>query len=378
MGKVFFNLKKNNKGVSLVEVLVTVAMVVIIAGPLINSFLNARSVNSNARVIQNGTIVAQDTAEEFVALPLEQLLAVYNDKLDTDAMATQSGVYIFEDIEVDGANGEKFYVDVKLDSNTYLAGNANSKIEVNNVKLPEMSSLYGSDAVMLYKYYTAEDENLKELFKDKLSQTILDNLYSFSQKRFLSKETNILIQRNYNSTVGKYDYDVSFTMHYYYDSGTEDEEVIVTNGKDDIMLAPSQEHVMYLVCPIFDLCSTNDIYNDVCYASDIINIDFVDNCADEYKDKNVYFYLAEQKAKNLNLSYNTKPQKLRDNKIKVEGSVLSLYDDTASKFKFYTNVGNPDDKGLTYTDKDSGVALYDMTIKVKHKDKVVAEFSATK
>ena len=114
--------KRNNKGVSLIEVLVTIAMIIILAGPLINSFLNSRIVNSNARLIQNGTTVAQDMAEKFKTIPIEQLCSTYAyEKNDS------TGVYTFKDIAVEGPNKEKFLVDVTLDPNAYKVGNEDKK-----------------------------------------------------------------------------------------------------------------------------------------------------------------------------------------------------------------------------------------------------------
>lgn len=383
MGKLFFGLKKNNKGVSLVEVMVTIAMVVIIAGPLINSFLNAKGVNSNARVIQNGTIVAQDTIEKFGSLSVEQLSALYSDNLDSDAMSTQPGVYIFKDISVTGANGEAFLVDVTLDANTYADGD-DGKPKFNNVKLPAMSSLYGSDSFMLYKYYVAMDEKLKELFNGKISNTNeYENLYG-AYRKYLSKKTNIEIICRYDNVKRNYFYNIKLEMIYNY-KGTEVKE---TKAIDDIMYTAEQDHSIYLVCPIFDLCSTDERVGNFYYATDKINIKFINNCDDELK-QDLHFYLVEQDANHLNSSTLYRKFKLNNLTIQNEADVTRRLSDSdasefleAMNFKLYTNIEGTSDEGakngLTYTDKTSGVALYDMTVKVKHKDKTVAEFSVAK
>ena len=374
MGKVFYNVKKNNKGVSLVEVLVTVAIVVILAGPLINSFLNARSVNSNARVIQNGTIVAQDTAEEFGALSLEQLLTTYASNLKGDLdTAKQNGLYTFEDIEVSGANGETFKVDVTLDASTYTTG-ANNKIQVNNVNLPEMSSLYGSDAVMLYTYYTKVDENLKDMFSGKLDATTLSNLYNAAYRQKLSKETDINISCSYSS--GKYRYNIELIMMYHYKrSETDIVTVIEKKEIDDVVYTADQDHIMYLVCPVFDLCTRN-VTGNISYATDMININYTYTGADDAR-KDLYFYIAQQEAKNL--LYNTKKQVIHPDRINltVDSLIRNPYDNDTN-FRLYTNINGDETKSLTHTDKNSGIALYDMKVKVKYKDKVIAEFSTAK
>ena len=376
MEKLFFKIKKNNEGVSLVEVLVTIAMILIIAGPLINSFLNAKSVNSNARVIQNGTIVAQDVAEEFEALPLEQLCVVYKDKMDKKAMEDNPGTYVFKDIEVEGANGESFYVDITLDPSTYSA-TGGDKNQLNNVAVPGMSSLYSSNSIMLYKHYVAADENLKELFGTKLDATTLNNLYNSAYRRNLSKETEIRVNCSYNSTTKKYDYDIKMTMTYSYKkSATDIVKAQEVRAIDDVIYTAEQEHNIYLVCPIFDLLTTDTTYG-VCHATDKINILYNYTGSDDAK-KDVNFYLAQQDAKNL--SHTTRSQKMKLENITFNSLSLEFYNESATNFKLYTNIegSGTSIKGLTETGKDSGIALYEMNVKVKHKDKVVAEFTSAK
>ena len=70
--------KLNNKGVSLVEILVTVVIVALLSSPIINSFLQTMSVNSNARLMQNGTAVAEDTAELFKVFDVDALVETYS------------------------------------------------------------------------------------------------------------------------------------------------------------------------------------------------------------------------------------------------------------------------------------------------------------
>ena len=382
MGKLFFRIKKNNEGVSLVEVLVTIAMILIIAGPLINSFLNAKSVNSNARVIQNGTIVAQDVAEEFEALPIEQLTAaaLYGGNLDSDAMASNPGTYVFKDIEVIGANNEKFYVDVTLDPTPYSLPSGD-KNQVNNVSIPGMSSLYASDAIMLYKYYTSADEGLKELFGSRLYPEELSQLYNSAYRRNLSKRTEIRVNCRYDSDTRKYDYDVKLTMTYSYKrTATEIITAQEIKAIDDVMFTGEQEHNIYLVCPIFDLLST-ETYGD-CYATDKIDLLYNYTGPDAAK-KDVHFYLVEQTAKNL--INDTRNQKLKLENISYNTLPLSMgtynYNNTNTHFKIHTNIAGGSSanlQGITYTDKTSGIAMYEMMVQVKHKDKVVAEFKSAK
>ncbi len=57
------SLKKNNKGVTLVEVLVAVAILVAVTVPLLNSFVSVAKVNAKSNRTQNATGVAQNIFE---------------------------------------------------------------------------------------------------------------------------------------------------------------------------------------------------------------------------------------------------------------------------------------------------------------------------
>ena len=248
MVKIFLKLKKNNKGVSLVEVLVTLAVVVIMAGPLINGFLNAMGVNSNARTIQNGTTVGQDLVEEFEALPVEQLCGIYEEYLPEDFLATyeEGDILTFTGIPVDGPNGEEFEVDITLDPTAYNADG--DKLNVNNVELPGMSSLYASNSIMLYKDYVDADDDLKNLFAAAgLETDILENLNTNAQRQKMSKATNITVTCTYNDVSDKYDYDIKMEMNYSYKrSATNIVTVTEERLVEDMIFDGDQTHTIYL------------------------------------------------------------------------------------------------------------------------------------
>lgn len=384
MVKIFLKLKKNNKGVSLVEVLVTLAVVVIMAGPLINGFLNAMGVNSNARTIQNGTTVGQDLVEEFEALPVEQLCGIYEEYLPEDFLATyeEGDILTFTGIPVDGPNGEKFEVDITLDPTAYNADG--DKINVNNVELPGMSSLYASNSIMLYKDYVDADDDLKNLFAAAgLETDILENLNTNAQRQKMSKATNITVKCTYNDVSDKYDYDIEMEMSYSYKKSATD-VVTVTEERlvEDMIFDGDQTHTIYLVCPVFDIYTWASV-GGVSYATDSINIEYVYHGMPEDK-KDVYFYLAEQEVNNKthpNIRQRINPTNV---KVKELETVYSITDaskkfDRESTIMLNTNIGK-DTADLTYVNQVSGIALYDMDVQVRlaGDSKVIAEFTSSK
>lgn len=385
MVKIFLKLKKNNKGVSLVEVLVTLAVVVIMAGPLINGFLNAMGVNSNARTIQNGTTVGQDLVEEFEALPVEQLCGIYEEYLPEDFLATyeEGDILTFTGIPVDGPNGEKFEVDITLDPTAYNADG--DKINVNNVELPGMSSLYASNSIMLYKDYVDADDDLKNLFAatGEFDNDILENLNTNAQRQKMSKATNITVKCTYNDVSDKYDYDIEMEMSYSYKKSATD-VVTVTEERlvEDMIFDGDQTHTIYLVCPVFDIYTWASV-GGVSYATDSINIEYIYHGMPEDK-KDVYFYLAEQEVNNKthpNIRQRINPTNV---KVKELETVYSITDaskkfDRESTIMLNTNIGK-DTADLTYVNQVSGIALYDMDVQVRlaGDSKVIAEFTSSK
>ena len=385
MVKVFSKFKKNNKGVSLVEVLVTLAMVVIMAGPLINSFLNAMGVNSNARTIQNGTTVAQDLMEEFEVLPIEQLCVLYGEYLPEGYEDEE--VYAFTGIPIEGPNGEDFLVDITLDPTSYQAGG--DKINVNNVQLPGMSSLYASDSIMLYSDYVAADNDIKNLFVSTgaLQQADIDAIDTETGRRRISKYTHIFVQCDYVNE--KYYYDIDMTMTYIYDSEHSGTVSVSESRKiEDVVFTAEQTHNIYLVCPVFDIYTWAPL-GGVSYGTDSINIEYKYMGLRPEDKKDVYFYLAEQEAMKYGTSVRQriKPERVFVTENSLDYSIThaskTREDNRVTTIMLNTNIGKSDSQlqyDLTYVNKVTGNALYDVNVQVRlaRDNKVIAEFSSSK
>ena len=61
---------KQNMGFSLVEVLVTLALISVLSIPLIQTFINPARVNGKAKSMQNATDIAQSISEYLAGLYL--------------------------------------------------------------------------------------------------------------------------------------------------------------------------------------------------------------------------------------------------------------------------------------------------------------------
>ena len=371
----------DNRGVSLVEILATVAIIAIISTPLINSFINAIKVNGQARIIQNGTSVAQDMAEVFKVFEVEQLVKNYEDQGVEVIYDETTGKYTFSNIAVEGADGEDFLVTVELDPTTYAGGLESDKLQVNDVNLPVFSGLYGSDCVMLYRQYASFDEQLMEIFAGTtLDDNIVKNINTDAERRKITKSTDIIVNCDYNSNSEKYFYDIRLNMTYTYDYGVS---VTVTKSMEK-SYSGDEIHNIYMICPIFDKYSigfggTEEFF----YNSDKINItyNYTGNIDNEH---DLYFYIAEQQATNIGYDAG-KLMRINPRNLYINGVDYTMYNTESERLKVYTNIGDKDTTfsnsyDLTYGDYNTGIALYEMNVTVTEEGSTdtVATFTTTK
>lgn len=423
------NLKKrklNNKGLSLVEILVTVVIIALISAPVINSFMQAIQVNANARTIQNGTSIAQDTAEYFKAVDIESLIALYGGGANKEntlqdwvisnekdgntveiSYTENTGVYKFSGIPVKGADGEDFIVDVTLDPSSYDANNLESdKIKVNGILLPSFSSLNRSDGIMLYRQYAGPDETLKDLFKGKLGSNetaILSNIENYKERKNVKKSALIDIDCTYDGG-NNYTYDIKLIITYTYGNQATGSQTTVQATKYlEKTFSQGEVKTIYMLCPIFDIYTIGG-------ATDTIHIDFsYTGSAKQVKSDNfIYFYLAEQDMKridtstgirtdqrqrlnmnNVTISYSTRNDSSQGfNTPYVNMTYTDFMDDMDSEnifFKLYSNVGKSDNDingeySLTYNPENESQSIYNMevSVKLKGKDDIIATFNSAK
>ena len=247
-----------------------------------------------------------------------------------------------------------------------------------------MSSLYGSNSVMLYKQYVAFDDKLKELFAGKLDEDIVNNIYQPAYRKYVSKRTDIDINRTFNTALNKFEYDITMTMKYTYFDVTNVAEAVETRYIEDITFSATEAHNMFLICPVFDLYTYDPQLYGNSYCTDLIDIEYV--FSDDYVNV-VNFYIAEQNSKNQRAEYASYNQKIDPMNVRVNTCALSTFrvnNNTQDPYlKLYTNVGVltdsiTDSTDLTYIAENTGNELYTMTVKVKLDDKVVADFTSAK
>lgn len=82
------NMRKDNKGMTLVEIMAAITILAVITFPFLNSFLASARNNQKARELLRATTVAQNLMESMEAFPLEEICTRMNQE------AAISGIYL--------------------------------------------------------------------------------------------------------------------------------------------------------------------------------------------------------------------------------------------------------------------------------------------
>ena len=70
--------ERNNSGFTLVELMIAIAILGVIVGPFMHSFVTAARTNAKAQQIQNATMLATNLMEEVKANDMEDLAFQFN------------------------------------------------------------------------------------------------------------------------------------------------------------------------------------------------------------------------------------------------------------------------------------------------------------
>ena len=140
---------KNNKGFSLVELLVSIAILAIVIGPILNNFVTAVRVNAKARRVQNETNLMQSIAEDVKFKSILDIATIYNDNTIVDGEKTTYTKKIMKD-------GKHIY-DVRLtfDKGVYK-GVSPEPWNYNDFKMPIISDVNETKNVIAAESYETD------------------------------------------------------------------------------------------------------------------------------------------------------------------------------------------------------------------------------
>lgn len=352
--------KLDNKGFSLVEVIVAIVIVALVATPILGSFATSSRVNAKAKILQDATDVAQYAAELIKAQSVADLGGV---TIDTDAVGVWSGIIGDKEDEYknryfEGASGERFYVTFELNSEKYSAVSGATTNTVNDSKIPEIANLYTGGNIVAFEEFRKMDTQMKN-------------------RGYTSKVTDLNITvMNMPMQAGVFSYDIKLVMTYSKASGSETKTISL--GEYVVKTDLNEELAgIYLIYPSY--CRNGGATGE---STDVININYTQNAAYSYMgandvDVNVFFVWQEVADEdypgisghymqlnpgNINVSNPTDPN--------ITGEVV-----------LHSNVPTTvSSKSLTEGEKNN-ISIYELTITVR-KDSptgdIITTFTTTK
>lgn len=109
-------MKNNERGYTLIELIVAITILAIIAIPLMHGFVTAAKTNAKAREIEQATTVARNTMEKIEATPIEELLKGIEPHKERDELGNVEGLrydLVYEEVVEDGV---AYRVNVRIDN----------------------------------------------------------------------------------------------------------------------------------------------------------------------------------------------------------------------------------------------------------------------
>ena len=343
-------IRKQNMGFSLVEVLVTLALISVLSIPLIQTFVNSARMNGKAKSMQNATDIAQSISEYFGAMPLDALKTSYSsnyEKLpDGRIVFTNIGDGINKDSKnigyYKGSDTEKFYVSVIVDPTGYSNDN---KTGMNDYIRPGINNLNENSSITCRSKLEQYDTNIVNTFKEKGVDV--------ADKSKIVKNSVFTIYENKSTVYAdkveyKYCLDITYT---YNNNNIEYKNIELGIGTvDKAGIAAPNLYIIYT--PVLGM------YGNEKVARDKITIKFRPDSEKADWEKPVNVYLVEQ-AVNYGGTEDTKVSLNKDN-IKIECYNNSGEND---KLGFYTNVAGWTGKNSSLTEGGSSInKLYNVSV----------------
>jgi len=247
----------NNKGFSLLEVLIAMVILVIVSIPLIRSFVTSAMTNSKAKVLMRATDCAENMMENLEYMSLAELKARYEISSQNAVTVDADDKYTFvirdvADMPVSLPDG--YYIKLVADPGAYPNANALNLAEVKSMSIPDtavynMPVLYDESIYNIFRQWNYEANEDQGLFYQEAPTDYF--------KKSLTRSIDITIDKKGTGTdeAGK-EVDlvaVNVSLHYYFAS----------QGLYNNYLPPSQNE--YVV-------AEKEIYNNVTTKKELENL----------------------------------------------------------------------------------------------------------
>ena len=356
--------EKQNKGFSLVEVLVTLAVICILSIPVIQNFIRSSKTNKNARNIQNAVDVAQSTSEYFDAMSMDSLKINYINQYST----INNDVILFKNIgdgiHTDtngnsyflGADNEVFYVSVILDPSGYTGEESNPGM--NDYNKPNIHNLNENSSITCRGKLDQYDRNIVNAFKQQYGIDV--------QKKYIVKESTFRIEQQKSTQyTNKIEYRYFLDLKYTYEGKLirYDNIILGIGILDSSEIKAPNLYIIYT--PLFAM------YGESPTSNDKINIEYRTGNNAQSWEKPVNIYLVQQDAYFGGNTDNTISLNKNNINIKCYSGTNNSISGTGSfdnnqtdKINFFTNVAGWDVKSSLTYGEDKLDKLYTMSVYV--------------
>ena len=344
---------KQNMGFSLVEVLVTLALISVLSIPLIQTFINSARVNGKAKSMQNATDIAQSISEYFGAMPLDALKTSYSSNYkelpDGRIVFTNIGDGINKDSKnigyYKGSDTEKFYVSVIVDPTGY---SKDDKTGMNDYIRPGINNLNENSSITCRSKLEQYDTNIVNTFKEKG--------VNVDDKSKIVKKSVFTIYENESTVYAdkveyKYNLDITYT---YNKKNIEYKNIELGIGTvDRAGIAAPNLYIIYT--PVLGMYGNENV------AKDEITVKYRPDSEKADWEKPVNVYLVEQTA-NFESKEDTKDTKVSLDKKNIK---IECYNNSGEcdKLGFYTNVAGWTGENSSLTEGGSSInKLYNVSV----------------
>lgn len=155
-GEKVTDIRRKNSGFSLIEVLVSIAILSIIIIPLLSGFLFSARVNGKSKQIQSQSRLAGSILEDIKGKSLSEIASTYNDSVDRSS--TEDVMYYGKkNLTIDGY---RYDVLIKLDATSYIQENptdpGGEKIGYNTFRMPIIAEIDKDSNVLAMESYETE------------------------------------------------------------------------------------------------------------------------------------------------------------------------------------------------------------------------------
>lgn len=188
--------KQNNKGFSLIELIVAVAVIALVVGPVLHAFVTSMRINRNSKEMLQATTVAQNIMEDVKGKDISVLLNASGDAVVKD-LGEGNYELTYEDQRI--ADGD-YKVVVTLDAEEYKAAPGAAE-NYNDYEQPEIYNM-DKDVNGFYVPAHGSAKTFADLFGDPLAyDSMIKNTTININESTGAQTADITIQYEYNGVI---------------------------------------------------------------------------------------------------------------------------------------------------------------------------------